>query len=97
MALLPEVRPSAPRFVDELLTVARKVAKALATPLEEPLNEREIEILRLIADGLTNAEIAGRLSLARSTVKWHINNLYAKLQARTRTQALAKARELDLL
>jgi LuxR family maltose regulon positive regulatory protein len=98
--LLSEVRSVAPRFVDEVLAAARRepqpAASALAA-LEEALNEREMEILRLIADGLTNAEIAGRLSLARSTVKWHINNLYAKLDARTRTQALARAREAGLL
>ncbi len=66
-------------------------------PLVEPLNERELEVLRLIAGGLSNREIADRLVVAVSTVKWHINNLYAKLDVRTRTQALARAKELGLL
>ena len=61
------------------------------------LNEREIEILRLIADGLSNNEIAERLVIALSTVKWHINNLFGKLGVHSRTQAVAQAKELGLL
>lgn len=61
------------------------------------LNERELEVLRLIADGLSNREIAARLVLALSTVKWHINNLFGKLGVRSRTQAIAQAKELGLL
>jgi LuxR family maltose regulon positive regulatory protein len=63
----------------------------------EPLSEREREVLRLIADGLSNREIADRLVVAVSTVKTHINNVYAKLGVRSRTQAAARARELGLL
>ena len=62
-----------------------------------PLNERELEVLRLIADGLSNREIAARLVIALSTVKWHINNLFGKLSVRSRTQAIAQAKELGLL
>ncbi len=65
--------------------------------LAEPLNERELEMLRLIADGLSNHEIAERLVIALSTVKWHINNLFGKLSVRSRTQALVRAKELGLL
>jgi non-specific serine/threonine protein kinase len=65
--------------------------------LAERLNEREIEVLSLIAAGFSNREIADRLVLAVSTVKWHINNLFAKLGVRSRTQAVAHARELGLL
>ena len=61
------------------------------------MSEREREVLRLIADGLSNQEIADRLVVAVSTVKTHINNVYAKLGVRSRTQAAARARELDLL
>jgi LuxR family maltose regulon positive regulatory protein len=61
------------------------------------LNEREMEVLRLIHVGLTNQEIADQMVIAVSTVKWHINHLYAKLGVHTRTQALAQAKELGLL
>jgi LuxR family maltose regulon positive regulatory protein len=63
----------------------------------EPLSERELEVLRLIAAGLSNQEIAGQMVVAVSTIKTHINNLYGKLGARSRTQALVRARELGLL
>jgi LuxR family maltose regulon positive regulatory protein len=63
----------------------------------EPLSERELEILRLIALGKTNKEIADTLVIAVSTVKSHINNLYGKLGTNRRTQAIAIARDLGLL
>lgn len=68
-----------------------------AQPLVEPLSEREIEVLQLIADGLANAEIADRLFIAVGTVKRHINNIYGKLGVQSRTQAVARARELGIL
>ncbi len=70
---------------------------APAQPLVEPLSEREIEVLRLIAEGYANAEIAGKLYIATGTVKRHINNIYGKLDAASRTQAIAKGRALGLL
>ncbi len=66
-------------------------------PLEEPLSERELGVLRLIAEGLSNREIAERLVVTVSTVKTHTYNLYGKLGVNSRTQALAKARDLKLL
>ena len=65
--------------------------------LVEPLNEREREVLRLFAAALSNQAIADRLVVARSTVKWHINNLYSKLGVSSRAEALARAKELGLL
>ena len=65
--------------------------------LPEPLSERELEVLALIASGNSNEEIASKLFVSVSTVKTHINNLYRKLGARSRTQALARARDLDLI
>jgi ATP/maltotriose-dependent transcriptional regulator MalT len=65
--------------------------------LPEPERERELEVLALIAAGKSNAEIARELFVSVSTVKTHINNLYRKLDARNRTQAIARAKELDLI
>ncbi len=65
--------------------------------LVEPLSRRELEILSFIADGLSNPEIAARSSVTVATVKTHINNLYGKLGARSRTDALVRARRLGLV
>jgi LuxR family maltose regulon positive regulatory protein len=67
------------------------------SPLLEPLSQRELEVLDLISQGLANKEIANKLCLAPATVKAHIRNLYGKIEAKSRTEALAKARNLGLL
>ncbi|MFC2068016.1 response regulator transcription factor [Chloroflexota bacterium] len=61
------------------------------------LSEREMEVLQLIVDGMSNCEIAEKLIIGEGTVKTHINNIYGKLDVRSRTQAIAQARELKLL
>ena len=66
-------------------------------PLVEPLSPRELEVLRLIAQGLSNDEIGKRLFLALDTVKGHNRRIYDKLQVQRRTEAVARARELGLL
>jgi DNA-binding NarL/FixJ family response regulator len=88
-------------------SVARKVVAEfarMAAPvrppdagLAEPLSEREEEILRLVARGLSNREIADRLNLAPGTVKNYVTTILQKLGARDRTQAALRARELGLL
>jgi DNA-binding NarL/FixJ family response regulator len=60
----------------------------------ETLSRREIEVLRLIQAGLTNREIAQRIVVEPGTVKRHVHNILGKLNARNRTEAVAKAREL---
>lgn len=68
-----------------------------AEGLPEPLSNRELEILRLIAEGCSNQLIAERLVLSSHTVKKHISNIFSKLDVTSRTQALALARQLKLL
>ena len=63
----------------------------------EPFGAREIEVLRLAADGLSNEEIAQVLGLAPSTIDWYTANLFARLGARNRLQAVARARALGIL
>ena len=61
------------------------------------ISKREYEVLELIAVGLSNQEIADKLFVSTSTVKTHTSNLFSKLDARRRTQAIQKAKELRLL
>jgi ATP/maltotriose-dependent transcriptional regulator MalT len=65
--------------------------------LDDPLSERELEVLTLLASGRTNSEIARDLFVSVGTVKSHTGNIYRKLGARNRAEALARARELELL
>jgi LuxR family maltose regulon positive regulatory protein len=81
----------------EYIDSGDSVRSPQSSALVEPLSVREIEILRLIADGLSNQAIADTLVIAVSTVKRHINNIYGKLAVQSRTQALVLARELQLL
>ncbi len=66
-------------------------------PLVEPLSERELEILRLVATGANNREISAALFITEGTVKNHLTNILGKLEVRDRTQAAFKARELGLI
>ena len=68
-----------------------------APPLTEPLSQRELEVLRLITQGLSNREIGERLFLAVDTVKGHNRRIFGKLMVRRRTEAVAKARSLGIL
>ena len=65
--------------------------------LSEPLSERELEVLSLLASGRTNSEIARDLFVAMGTVKSHTGNIYRKLGVRNRAEAIAQARALDLI
>ena len=96
-------RGTAPDYARRLLAAFPTVAPAQTAPavppvaeseLVEPLSERELEVLQLIAEGLTNREIASRLFLSLNTVKAHTRNIYGKLGTHNRTQAVARARAL---
>jgi DNA-binding NarL/FixJ family response regulator len=78
---------------------ADKIESPSSRPVQltEPLTEREMEVLKAIAGGLSNREIAERLVITEGTVKNHVSNLITKLEVRDRTQAVLKAQELGLL
>ncbi len=76
--------------------LSRQPGTSRRVPLIEPLSERELEVLQLIATGLSNAEIAHKLMITTGTVKRHINNIFGKLDVHSRTQAVARARTFGL-
>lgn len=90
-------------------TALREVVQHLSVPFSngkppvphpEPLDalsERELEILRLVAEGMSNQQIADHMVIALGTVKTHVHNIYGKLGVESRTQAIARARELNLI
>ena len=82
----------AERIIHELTGTA-----ALGAAVPERLTARETDVLRLVADGLTNREIAGRLGISQNTVKNHLKNIMAKVQADNRTQLVRLALELGML
>ncbi len=102
-ALLKEVshQGSVQDYIDRLLTVFETENQINSAPisqsLAEPLSQRELEVLQLIAQGLSNREIGERLFLALDTVKGHNRNIFSKLQVKRRTEAVARARELRWL
>jgi predicted ATPase/DNA-binding NarL/FixJ family response regulator len=77
-------------------TTVRRPAPS-AQPLVEPLTGRELEVLQLIAEGLSNQQIADQLILSVGTVKFYTGQIYGKLGVNSRTQAVAQARSLSLL
>jgi len=104
---------SAPAYVERLLAAFEKDERGtmeheapsrrlhpssfIAQPLVEPLSERELEVLRMVADGCSNGAIAQALTIEVGTVKRHIHSLLGKLAAQSRTAAVARARALGLL
>lgn len=92
-------RPSA-HYLRKLLATLEQAASGTTPPtaaLPEPLSERELEVLELIEAGKSNRRIAQELFVTEGTVKTHIRNIYRKLEAHSRTQALVRARELNVL
>lgn len=96
--LLLAIQPLNNTFVAGLLGEAHPSLAQHAQPeLPDPLNEREVEILRLIAAGLSNPEIARELYLALNTVKWYAKRIFQKLDVTSRKEAAARAGDLGLL
>ncbi|MGW4523956.1 LuxR C-terminal-related transcriptional regulator [Amycolatopsis sp. NPDC004378] len=105
--LLKDVRATAPEFVSDLLSRFRGTPAVAARGSElrtvegvgvvETLTETQRRILGLIATGMSNQQVADKLFITVGTTKWHLNQIFGRLQARNRTEAVARARELNLL
>ncbi len=91
------IEPSVARKVMAEFARTSHPSAQTAEKLIEPLSEREIDVLRLLANGLSNREIAGQLFLAEGTVKNYVSSAMQKLSVRDRTQAALRAKELGLL
>ena len=91
--------PNLAEYVDRLLSAFEPVARNLKQPdeLVDPLTDREMEVLRYIAEGWSNPEIANRLFLSPNTLKAHAQNIFMKLNVHNRLQAVNRARELGLI
>jgi DNA-binding NarL/FixJ family response regulator len=94
----PSIQPSiASKLLIEFGRKGRSAAEPVRTPQPEKLSPREIEILKLLAEGASNRKIAEKLVLAEGTVKNHVSNILSKLHLENRTQAAHLAREHKLL
>ena len=92
------IQPSVARkVVAEFARLTEREHRRREQPLVEPLSARELEVLALVAEGLSNREIGERLFITPGTVKNHVSNVLAKLEVRDRTQAILRAQELGLL
>jgi DNA-binding NarL/FixJ family response regulator len=87
----------AAKVVAEFARIGDREPRRSFPPLAEPLSIRERDVLRLLAEGRSNKEIAGELGIAEGTVKNHMSNVLGKLGVLDRTQAALRARELDLI
>jgi LuxR family maltose regulon positive regulatory protein len=92
-------RGAEPAYIGQILSViqSQDSVETLISSLAEPLSERELEVLRLVVAGLSNREIAQNLVISLGTAKTHIHNIYGKLGVSNRAQAIARAREFELV
>jgi LuxR family maltose regulon positive regulatory protein len=96
----PDVDPMLAFYVEHLRAQAalhRPEVPRPAVALKEPLSEREQEILRALANAMSNKRIAQTLGVSPETVKWHLKNVYGKLGVTGRDEAVARARDLGLV
>jgi DNA-binding NarL/FixJ family response regulator len=87
----------AARMMAELNRLTARSGRRAAPPLADPLSERELGVLKLLADGCSNKEIGVQLKITEGTVKNHMTNVLEKLGALDRTQAALRAREMGLI
>ena len=95
-----------PEYTRKLITIIeaeeqeklkRKRAEGVPSKYDSILSERELEVLKLMAEGLSNQQIADRLIISLGTTKNHVHNIIEKLEAKGRTQAVNQAKELELI
>jgi LuxR family maltose regulon positive regulatory protein len=100
-ALLERLKAQGGELKEYILTLLSAFDKTSRVsglqPLIEPLSERELDVLRLLEQGMSNGEIAKRLVVTIGTVKSHVHSIIDKLEVSSRTQAVAQARVLKLL
>ncbi|MER7990301.1 response regulator transcription factor [Streptomyces noursei] len=94
LAAIRAVRKDSDRVV---LSVAKETVSRLERPAQGPLSARELEVLGLVARGLSNAQVASELYISEGTVKRHLTNIYLKLEVRSRMSAINKAMAMRLL
>jgi LuxR family maltose regulon positive regulatory protein len=94
-AILHREGPVPKEYIDKLLVAFPNYQHG--RDLLEPITKREQEVLKLIASGMTNQQIAEKLVLSPGTVRAHTSNIYRKLDVSNRIQAVARAKELNLL
>ncbi len=97
-----KLHPAQQKYAEQVIAVFPKAAPrqeptALAQELDEPLSEREIEVLRFLADGLKYDEIAEQLVVSVNTVRFYVKEIYSKLQVNNRTKAVETARKIQLI
>lgn len=100
LIIIDETQSFAEELLDEILSISLMAEDSVRQhehPLVDALSERELEVLNLIADGLSNREVASQLFISIGTVKSHAHNIYSKLDAQSRTQAVARAKSLGLI
>ena len=92
-------RAIAPAYVLRLLSASGQAGPGVAAeqPLVEPLSERELDVLRLLASDLDGPDIAAELVVSLNTMRSHTKSIYAKLGVNSRREAVRRAAELDLL
>jgi LuxR family maltose regulon positive regulatory protein len=90
-------RGTIPEYAGQILSAYDKRGKTTTLALVEPLSDREIEVMRLLAAGLSNREIAQELVISIGTAKSHVHNICGKLGVRNRTEAAMKAKELNII
>ena len=90
-------RPFAQKLLDRFPEEAAPRKEYGHPDLVEPLSEREVEVLTLMAEGLTYHDIAERLFISVNTVRYHVKGLYGKLGVSSRAEAIARARDLNLI